>query len=160
MIIAIVAVIAIVGVYFSGIFNNSEISNSNDWEIKELAGLKFKLPEKYSKGILLSGNIIDSVKTGNSYESNNGGFIINVYLSDENSTERDNEYNSYMGANSTIEILNISGQDIIVVCNDTSPQPFSVAFFEVNGDKVVLKWDGTSVDADIKAVVASFYELN
>ncbi|MCL2115460.1 MAG: hypothetical protein FWH29_04490 [Methanobrevibacter sp.] len=100
------------------------------------------------------------METGNSYESNNGGLKINIYLSNENSSQRDDEYNSYMESNSTIEILNISGNDITVVYNDTGPQPFSIAFFEVNEDKIVIKWDGTNIDGDIKAIIASFYELN
>ncbi|MDR2966831.1 MAG: hypothetical protein LBU74_02655 [Methanobacteriaceae archaeon] len=144
----------------SGIANNNEMSDSNDWEVKELAGLKFKLPEKYSSGMILSGNIIDGVETGNSYESNNGGLIINIYLADENSSKGDTEYNSYMESNSTVEILKISGHEITIAHNATNFQPVSIAFFEVNGDKIVIKWDGANIDKDIKAIIASFYELN
>ena len=144
----------------SGIATNNEISDSNNWEVKELAGVKFKLPEKYSSGLLLSGNVINGVKTGNSYQSNNGGLVIIMYLANENSSERDNEYNSYMDSNSTTEILDISGHEVIIAHNDTNQQPFSISFFEVNGNKIVMKWDGTNIDGDIKAVIASFYELN
>ena len=136
------------------------MADSSNWEIKELAGIKFKLPEKYISGILLSGNVIDGVETGHSYESNDGGLFIKVYLSGENSSERDNEYNSYMDSNSAVEVLTISGHEIIVAHNDTNSQPFSIAFFEVNGNEIVIKWDGANIDEYIKAIIASFYELN
>jgi len=159
LIIAIIVVIAIVGVYFSGIANTSKISNSNDWKTNELAGIKFKLPEKYSGGMFLSGNVVDGVETGNSYESNNGELVIKIYLSGANTTERDKEYNSYMESNSTFEIVTISGQEATIVHNETS-QPYSIAFFEVKGAQIVMKWEGSNIDGDIKAIIASFFELN
>lgn len=144
----------------SGLATNNEMTNSSDWEVKELAGLKFKVPEKYSSGVTLSGNVIDGVKTGNSYQSNNGGLVINIASSGENSTEIDNEYNRYMDSNSSSEILNISGHEVTIAHNDTSSQTISIAFFEVNGAKIAMTWDGTNIDGDIKAIIASFYELN
>jgi hypothetical protein len=161
LIIIIIAIIGIVGVYMSGLtINNEKISDSSNWQVKELAGIKFKLPEKYSSGILLSGNIIDGVETGNTYQSNEGGLFIRIVLSSENSDEIDKEYGRYMESNSSTETFNISGHEVTVAHNDTNPQPFSIAFFEVNGNKIAMKWDELHIDGDIKAIIASFYELN
>jgi len=158
LIAVIVAIIATVGIYITQTTINEEISDSTNWQVKELAGLKFKLPEKYSSGLLLSGNFIDGVETGNSYQSNEGGLVINIYLSSENSTEIDKEYNKYMESNSSTEIFTISGHEVTVAHNDTNS--FSIAFFEVNGNKIVMKWNELNTDGDIKAIIASFYELN
>ena len=161
LITVIIAIIAIVGIYTSQTtINNEKISDSSNWQVKELTGVKFKLPEKYSSGVLLSGNVIDGVETGHSYQSNEGGLVINIALSGENSTEIDKEYNSYMKSNSSTEIFNISGHDITVVHNESNPQPISIAFFELNGNKIVIKWNDTNINEDIKAIIASFYELN
>jgi len=138
--------------------NNEKMSDSSNWQVKELAGIKFKLPEKYSNGILLSGNIIDGVETGHSYQSNEGGLVINISLSG-NSSEIDKEYDNYMKSNSSTEIYDISGHEVIVVHNDTNPTPFSIAFFEVNGNKIAIKWNELNINGDIKAIITSFYEL-
>ncbi len=159
IIVIIIAIIAIAGVFLSGPANNNETTiDTNNWNSKELAGIKFKVPEKYSSGISMTGSVIDGKETGNVYESN--GLLINVYLSGENLTDRDNEYDSYMKSNASTEIIKISGNDVTIAHNDTSSQSFSVAFFEVGGNQIVIKWDGNTINNEIKAIIASFYELN
>lgn len=158
LIIVIIALIAIVGIFMMGSDNNkTEISDSSNWEVKELAGVEFKVPEKYKSGITMTGSVIDGKETGNFYESN--GLRINVFLKDENSTDWDNELNSYMDSSSTVDLLDISGNEVKVVHNDTNGTTISIAFFEVNGDKIAITWEG-NIDGDIKAIISSFYELN
>ncbi|MCL2157767.1 MAG: hypothetical protein FWH54_07075 [Methanobrevibacter sp.] len=65
-----------------------------------------------------------------------------------------------MESNSTFEIVTITGHEVTIAHNDTSPEPFLIAFFEVNGAQIIMQANGDSIDKDIKAIIASFYELN
>jgi len=150
IIVAIIAVIAIVATFSIGFIDNSGISDSSDWETKELVGLKFKVPHKYENGSVLSGNTVDSVKTENSYKSED--FFISV--NDKNWT---GENDKLMESTTAISLLyEIHNEEIIVFTENET----SIAFFEVNGNKIYMSWSGEEATPDIKAIVASFFELN
>jgi len=150
IIVVIIAIIAIIAVFAMGFDNNNEMSDSTGWGTKELSGLKFKVPDKYENGVLMSGNIIDGVEAGNTYQSED--FAINI-----NNTNWTDELDKYMNSTTaTMVLLNINGRDIKTFSDNGN----SVAFFEINETKVAMNWSGNEVTGDIKAVIASFFQLN
>ena len=149
IIIAIIIVIALVGVFSLGLGTNNEISDSTNWQVKDLAGVKFKVPSKYEQGTTLTGNVIDGVNTGNSYQSED--LIIRV--NDANWTS---ELNKHMNAVSPMTLLNIEGKDINVFNADGN----SIAFFKVNNNTITMSWSGDNISGDVKAIIASFFQEN
>ena len=150
IIVAIIAVIAIAAAFTMNLGSNNEASDSSNWKTKELAGLKFKVPENYENGAIMSGNIIDGVDTGDSYHS--GDLLISIN-SNNWSKELDNHMNS---TTSTILSLNIDGTEIEIFSDNGN----SVAFFEVNGNKIAMSWEGNDITGDIRAIKNSFFQLN
>jgi len=150
IIMTIIAIIGIAAVLTMALSDNNEMSDSSDWITKELSGLKFKVPDKYESGALMSGNIIDGVKAGDTYQSEDLTISIN-------NTDWTNELDKYMeSTTATMILLNIDGRDIKTFSDDGN----SVAFFEINGTKVTMTWSGEDVTGDIKAIIASLFQLN
>lgn len=150
IIIAIIVIIALAAAFTMGLGSNNEMSDSSNWETKELGGLKFKVPDKYQNGAMMSGNVIDGVATGDVYQSQDLSISIN-------NTNWTTELDKYMNSTSaTLTVLNINGKEIKSFSADGN----SIAFFEVNGSKVSMSWSGNDVTGDIKAIIASFFQLN
>jgi len=143
-------VIAIGAAFTMGLGSNDKMSDSSAWGTKELGDLKFKVPDKYQNGASMSGNIVDGVKTGDTYQSED--LTIGI-----NNTNWTSELDKYMNSTTaTMEVLDINGKEINTFSNNGN----SVAFFEINGSKVTVTWSGNDVTGDIKAIIASFFKLN
>lgn len=150
IIVAIIAVIAIAAAFTMGLGSNNEMSDSSDWETKELGDLKFKVPDKYENGAMMSGNIIDGVKTGDTYQSED----LTISINNTNWTsELDKHMNS---TTATMVVLDINGTEIEAFSDNGN----SVAFFKINENKVSMSWSGNDVAGDIKAIITSFFQLN
>jgi hypothetical protein len=150
IIIAIIAIIALGAAFTLGLGNNNQTSDNSNWEVKELSGIKFKVPQKYEQGSTLTRNIIDGVNTGNSYQSED--LLITI-----NSTNWTSELNNYMNSDSaTMTLLEIEGKEIKAFNLDGK----SIAFFELNNNNITVTWSGDNVNGDIKAIIASFFQQN
>lgn len=150
ILVAIIIVIALGAAFTLGLGSNSEASDSSNWEIKELGGIKFKVPEKYQNGNILSGNIIDGVEAGDSYQSED--LMISI-----NETNWTSEQNKFMNSDSnTMTVLDANGTEIKIF----SENERSIAFFEVNTGNITISWSGNDVNGDIKAIIFSFFQEN
>lgn len=150
IIVAIIAVIAIAAAFTMGLGSNNEMSDSSDWGTKELGDLKFKVPDKYKNGAMMSGNVVDGVEAGDTYQSED----LTISINDNNWTS---ELDKYMNSTTaTMVVLDINGTEIETFSDNGN----SVAFFEINGSKVAMSWSGNDVTGDIKAIIASFFQLN
>jgi len=146
IIIAIIAIAAIGIALTLGSSDNNEPSDSSSWQTKDLAGVKFKVPPKYEQGATLTGNIIDGVETGNSYQS--GDIIITT--NDNNwSAERD----KHMGSNAIMTVLQLNGKEIEIFSSNGN----SIAFFEAKNNNITMTWSGDNASGDIKAIILSFF---
>ncbi|MBZ9571644.1 hypothetical protein KQY27_08810 [Methanobrevibacter sp. TMH8] len=150
IIIAIIAVIAIAAAFTMGFGSNNKMSDSSSWETKQLGDLKFKVPAKYENGSMMSGNIINGIKSGDVYQSQDLSISIN-------DTNWSSELDKLMNASSAdITIITIDGKDIKTFTTDEN----STAFFKVNEDKIAINWSSKDINGDVKAIIASFFELN
>ena len=146
IIVAIIAIIAIGLAITLGTDNNNEPSDSTDWQTKELAGVEFKVPPKYEQGATMTGNIIDGVDAGNSYQS---GDLLITANNNNWSAERDN----YMGSNSVMTVIQLNGNEIEIFTANGN----SIAFFEAKNNNITLTWSGDTATGDIKAIILSFF---
>lgn len=147
IIIIIIAIIALVGAFTLGIFDNNQTSDSSDWEVKNLSGITFKIPPKYEQGTTQSGNIIDGVNTGNSYRSEDLSIIIN-------STNWTNDLNKSMDSDSAVmTVLDINGHEVEIF----SDKETSKAFFKIKNSTITINWSEDNVNGDIKALITSFF---
>ena len=149
IVIIIVAIITIAAIGIAltfGIGGNNEPSDSSDWETKELAGVKFKVPPKYDQGVTLTGNIIDGVAGGNSYQS--GDLIITA--NNNNWTE---ERNKYMISDSVMIVMQLNGKEVEMFTSNGN----SIAFFEAKNNNITVSWPGDEANGDIKAIILSFF---
>lgn len=129
--------------------NTSEV-NTDDWTIKELAGIKFKVPQKYAVGTTLSGNIIDGVETGHKYLSKD----LTIRINDTNWT---NNKDKFMNADlATQTVSDINGTEI----QTFSLNEKSTAFFELNNTTITIEWQGDEITPEIKAIISSFIQDN
>lgn len=147
IIIVIMAILALLGAFTLGIFDNNQTSDSSDWEVKNLAGITFKIPPKYEQGTIQSGNIIDGVNTENSYKSEDLSIAIN-------STNWTSDLNKFMNSDSAImTVLDINGHEIEIFNDNGTSQ----AFFKVKNSTVAITWSGDDANGDIKAIINSFF---
>lgn len=150
IIVAIIVILALGAAFTMNLGSNNEMSDSTNWGTKELGGLKFKVPDKYENGAIMSGNVVDGVATGDVYQSED----LTISLNNTNWT---NELAKYMDSSSaTMTVLDINGKEIKTFTADGN----SIAFFEINGSKLSISWSGNDVTGDIKAIIASFFQLN
>ncbi|KZX14039.1 hypothetical protein [Methanobrevibacter curvatus] len=161
--IIIIAIIIFFGVYmyFSG-----ELTSGN-WEIKEVNGLKFKVPNNLANGSTFGGNIVDGVNTGYSYIIQEPKFIVEVYDFNANQT---NENDSsqwqeqldklYQNPTANIEVAQIDGNEVQTIENIIGEGNMSYTFFKVQNKEILIKWDKTITLETIKEITKNFYELN
>ncbi|RBQ23555.1 hypothetical protein ALNOE001_08300 [Candidatus Methanobinarius endosymbioticus] len=149
IIVAIIAVIALGAAFTLCLGSNGEPSDSSSWEVRELSGIKFKVPQKHESENMLSGNIIDGVKTGDMYQSED----LTISINDTNWTS---ELNKFMNTDSnSMTVLDANGTKIKTFSADGT----SVAFFEINKNKIAVNWSG-DINGDIKAIIFSFFQEN
>jgi len=116
--------------------------------VKEIAGLKFKVPQKYAAGTTMSGNIIDGVDTGHSYQSQDLIITIN-----DTTNKTENLMNSDTAG---MTVLTINGTEIQVFDLDGK----STALFEVQNNNVTMEWSSNDITPEIKAIISSFIQEN
>ena len=150
ILIGVIAVIAFAAAYSLGFIDSNEISNSADWQTKNLSGLKFKVPSKYENGAMLTGNIVNGVTTADTYQSQD----LNIILNSANWTD---EFDKNMNSSTaTTVLLEIDGKEVTIFSENGE----SVAFFQSNDDKILMFWHGDEAKGEIKAIIKSIFDLN
>lgn len=146
VIIAIIALIALGIGLTLGLGGSNEPSDSSDWQTKELAGVSFKVPPKYEQGATLTGNIVDGVDTGNSYQS--GDLIVTA-----NNNDWSSQLNKNMVSDAVMTVIQLNGKEIQIFTSGEN----SIAFFEAKNNNITVSWSGDKADGDIKAIILSFF---
>ncbi|MDR2967933.1 MAG: hypothetical protein LBU74_08310 [Methanobacteriaceae archaeon] len=171
--ISVVAIIMICGVaiYLSHTSNLSPEKTLNDdnsvIELKGekiiINGLSSMIPSSYANGTLKKS---PGIETYGTYESDS--IYITVY---DNSKQGDKvyqgdiDYFAYGIANKDnnpkIENITIANHAILYVTQHSDTRgDYRLAFFKVNGQKVLIEWLGNEITPDIKNIIYSFYKLN
>ena len=188
IIIGIIIIICIIGAYFifSSLNNqnnsNNNSNNTNDiintnnninnigdesFELKgektTINGLITMIPSKYSNGTIKASS---GIETYGKYDDDS--IYITVY-DDSSQGEKvyqgDIDYFAYgignKDNNPKKENITIANHTILYVTQHSDTRgDYRLAFFEVNGKKVLIEWLGNEVTPDIENIIQGFYKLN
>ena len=121
------------------------------------------IPSSYANGTIKKS---PGIETYGTYESDS--IYITVF---DNSKQGDKvyqgdiDYFAYGIANKDNnpkrENITIANHTILYVTQHSDTRgDYRLAFFEVNGQKVLIEWLGHEITPDIKSIIYSFYELN
>ena len=169
LIIVIICGLAIYFSYSSYFSLKTSLMNGNSSAI-ELYGeeitinkLKCMIPNSYANGTLKKS---PGIETYGTYESDS--IYITVYDNSEegnNVYQGDIDYFAYGIANEDDnpkrENITIANHTILYVTQHSDTRgDYRLAFFEVNGQKVLIEWLGSEVTPDIENIIYSFYKLN
>ncbi|MEA4956816.1 hypothetical protein SDC9_07360 [bioreactor metagenome] len=168
----IIIIILIAGAYF--IFNNQNnekidknLNNNQSFEISgekiAINGLTTMITNKYTNGTI---NTSSGIETYGKY--NDGSIYVTVY---DNSAQGEKVYNgdidyfAYGIANEDNnpqrENITIGNHSILYVTQHSDTRgDYRLAFFEVNGKKVLIEWLGNEITPDIENIIYGFYKLN
>ncbi|MCL2156734.1 MAG: hypothetical protein FWH54_01790 [Methanobrevibacter sp.] len=168
VIIIVICAIATYLIYTSTLTSENSSNNiDSNIELKgdeiKINGFTCMIPSSYTNGTLKKSQGIETYGT---YESDS--IYITVY---DNSPEGDKvyqgdiDYFAYGIANKDNnpkkENITIANHTILYVTQHSNTRgDYRLAFFEVNGKKVLIEWLGSEVTPDIKNIIYSFYKLN
>lgn len=148
---------------------NNNINNISDesFELKgektTINGLITMIPSKYSNGTIKASS---GIETYGKYDDDS--IYITVY-DDSSQGEKvyqgDIDYFAYGIANNDNnpdrENITIANHTILYVTQHSDTRgDYRLAFFEVNGKKVLIEWLGNEVTPDIENIIQGFYKLN
>jgi len=141
--------------------------NDSDIELKGektiINGLTCMIPSSYSNGTIKKS---PGIETYGTYQSDS--IYITVYdISKQGDKvyQGDIDYFAYGIANKDNnpkrENITMANHTILYVTQHSDTRgDYRLAFFEVNGQKVLIEWLGTEITPDIKNIIYSFYKLN
>jgi hypothetical protein len=159
--------LAIYLIYFST--HENILTNDNNPAIElngeklVINGLTCMIPSNYSNGTIKKS---PGIETYGTYQSDS--IYITVYDISKQGDEvyqGDIDYFAYGIANKDNnpkrENITMANHTILYVTQHSDTRgDYRLAFFEVNGQKVLIEWLGTEITPDIKNIIHSFYKLN
>ncbi len=146
----------------SGDSSSGNTSQSFSGVKTEINGYSCMIPEEYQ-----NGNLTDYPGYG-LYGTDNDTLYITVYSNDNDGDTMYNGDWAYFaeGENNedegpTTENRTLDGHEIVYVAlHSESRGDYRLAFFEVNGKRVMLEWRGSDINPGISNIINSFYALN
>lgn len=168
VIIIIVGGIAIYLSYLSTLSSENNLSDNNSAiELKgekiAINGLNCMIPSSYANGTIKKS---PGIETYGTYESDS--IYITVYDNSNQGAkvyQGDIDYFAYGIANNDNnpkrENVTILDHTILYVTQHSDTRgDYRLAFFEVDGKKVLIEWLGNEITPDIETIIYSFYKLN
>ncbi|MCL2115190.1 MAG: hypothetical protein FWH29_03095 [Methanobrevibacter sp.] len=172
ILIVIIIMICGVAIYlsnFSGLSSENTLTDNDSLAIELegeeiiINGFTCMIPSSYANGTIKKS---PGIETYGTYESDS--IYITVY---DNSPEGDKvyqgdiDYFAYGIANKDNnpkrENVTIANHTILYVTQHSDTRgDYRLAFFEVNGKKVLIEWLGHEISPEIKNIIHSFYKLN
>jgi len=146
---------------------NNHTSNYESIELKgektTINGLSTMIPDRYANGTIRPS---PGIETYGKYDDD----IIYVTVFDNSPQgnkvyQGDIDYFAYGIANKDNnpkrENITIANHTILYVTQHSNTRgDYRLAFFEVNGKKVLIEWLGNEITPDIKNIIYGFYKLN
>lgn len=159
----------------NNVFSDTSSNNSNNTEnihdesisLKgekiTINGLATMIPDRYANGTIKTSS---GIETYGKYDDDS--IYVTVYdNSDEGNKvyQGDIDYFAYGIANKDNnpkrENITIANQTILYVTQHSDTRgDYRLAFFEVNGKKILIEWLGSEITPDIKNIIYGFYKLN
>lgn len=158
-IIVIIGIVAIGSIAF--IFNSimSGGADTSDWVDKDLAELKFKLPQNLGNGEIYEDNDTENGNIEHIYEVADKKFIIQVFKNDEDSSLWDENLASLRKESADTESFTINENHLEIFSNVEGDE-LNYALFNAGDNKVIISYpDDISIPV-IKSIAYSFFDLN
>jgi len=169
ILLVIIIMICGIAIYLNFSTSPENILNGNGTEIelkgekKIINGLTCMIPSSYSNGTIKKS---PGIETYGTYQSDS--IYITVYdISKQGDKvyQGDIDYFAYGIANKDNnpkrENITIANHTILYVTQHSNTRgDYRLAFFEVNGKKVLIEWLGSEITPDIENIIHSFYKLN